>query len=465
MTIPAEADLCRITLVAPKVRLDVAVPATVPLAGLLPALLAHTGEDAVEDGATHGGWSLQRLGEPPLDSERTISALKVRDGEVLYFRRREEALPELTFDDPVDAMGHALRSGARRWSAQTTRVAALVAVGFLLTGAAVLTLVPGPPWSWSVVACAAVAAVLVICAAVVAWAFPSVSGLGTVLGVAATGNAFVAGLLALAGRHTLGRLGAPQLLVGFSAALVAAAVTAVVLDRLDPALTGLAGTAALGAIGAASAMGVGARAAGAIVAAVALTGVAGVSRIAYRLARLPQPELPRSHEELRRHGEPLPAADIARRTLTADAVMTAMAAMVSAASLGAGLVMLHHAWSDTEWAALSLSAVSALCLLLRARLFAGVWQRLWLIGAGLGLCLALAVRLTSWFGRAALPGTVVALALAAGFTALWAMKPERRISAPWARYADLLEFALTFSLAPLALEVLHVYSGIRSLAS
>jgi hypothetical protein len=108
--------------------------------------------------------------------------------------------------------------------------------------------------------------------------------------------------------------------------------------------------------------------------------------------------------------------------------------------------------------------IAAICLLLRARLFAGLLQRLWLLGAGVAVSLSLAYRLTTWFGRPAMLGSVIVLVIAAGCAAVWAVRPERRVAAPWARYADLLEFALTVALVPLALELLRVYSGVRSLA-
>ena len=75
------ADTCRVTMVAPRVRIDVALPTTVPLASLLPTLLWHSGEQLAEEGLPHGGWALQRAGDAPLDTAVSVAALGIRGGE------------------------------------------------------------------------------------------------------------------------------------------------------------------------------------------------------------------------------------------------------------------------------------------------------------------------------------------------------------------------------------------------
>lgn len=54
-------DVRRLTVAGPTGRADLAVPATVTLAGLLPVLLRHVAGPE----AHGGGWVLQRLGEAP----------------------------------------------------------------------------------------------------------------------------------------------------------------------------------------------------------------------------------------------------------------------------------------------------------------------------------------------------------------------------------------------------------------
>ncbi|MFD0787013.1 EsaB/YukD family protein, partial [Micromonospora azadirachtae] len=52
--------LARVTISAPRRRLDVALPEQVPLAELLPEMLRHAGVGLADDGERHEGWVLRR---------------------------------------------------------------------------------------------------------------------------------------------------------------------------------------------------------------------------------------------------------------------------------------------------------------------------------------------------------------------------------------------------------------------
>src|SRR5215469_13437157 len=132
----AGSELCRVTVLAPRIRLDVAVPSDVPLAGLLPTLLLHSGEQRADDVGPPGGWVLQRVGEGPLDTDRSLRALGVGDGDVLYLRPWQSALPAAAYDDTVDAIRTTLRERSRRWTPELSRRAAFTTIGVLLTAAA-----------------------------------------------------------------------------------------------------------------------------------------------------------------------------------------------------------------------------------------------------------------------------------------------------------------------------------------
>src|SRR6185369_575132 len=101
MSADAAADLCRVTVVGTRGRFDVAIPASMPLAYLLPTLLRQANdigrsasspaEDALaESGVSHGGWVLQRLGGWPFDTGQSAAELGIADGEVLYLRPRRD---------------------------------------------------------------------------------------------------------------------------------------------------------------------------------------------------------------------------------------------------------------------------------------------------------------------------------------------------------------------------------------
>ena len=123
--------------------LDLALPGDANLADLLPTLLRHAGEDPDGEGYLSGGWVLQRAGEAPLDAGRRLTALGVRDGDILHLRHRDSALPELAVDDVAEAV-----AGVRGvpWTTARTRAAAVGAAGVLGLLAVVVLGFAGPPW-------------------------------------------------------------------------------------------------------------------------------------------------------------------------------------------------------------------------------------------------------------------------------------------------------------------------------
>src|SRR5438309_17207 len=96
-----------------------------PIADLLANLVAGLGADAADDGARQGGWILQRAAERPLDPSSNLAASRIRDGDILYLRTRSTQLPELAFDDVLDAVASGVRSRTARWQDAHTAVAAV----------------------------------------------------------------------------------------------------------------------------------------------------------------------------------------------------------------------------------------------------------------------------------------------------------------------------------------------------
>ncbi|MEV7026181.1 EsaB/YukD family protein, partial [Kitasatospora sp. NPDC093558] len=144
MSTSAVAGLCRLRFQAPEAVFELAVPADVPLADLLPAIIGHAGPGLAESGLEHGGWVLQRLGEEPLDEEQSAEALGLHDGDALYLRPRHEALPPVHFDDLVDGVATGVQERGDTWRpALTRRLALALAVAALAAGWIVLAL-PGP---------------------------------------------------------------------------------------------------------------------------------------------------------------------------------------------------------------------------------------------------------------------------------------------------------------------------------
>ncbi|MBO0819069.1 MAG: EsaB/YukD family protein, partial [Actinobacteria bacterium] len=161
------ADTCRVTVVGPRRRVDLALPARIPLAELFPAVADYAGLDHDTARQAQTGWVLQRLGQAPFPLEATPLQAGLRDGELLYLRPREEQLPELAFDDVADVIASGIGDRPDRWVPRDTRRTALGAAALALAGGAVALLFSGPPWADAARAAGLVAVLLLAGAAVV----------------------------------------------------------------------------------------------------------------------------------------------------------------------------------------------------------------------------------------------------------------------------------------------------------
>ncbi|WP_030173534.1 type VII secretion integral membrane protein EccD [Spirillospora albida] len=465
MNSPATTELCRVTIVAPKRRVDVSLPADVPLAHMLPTLLRAAGEDMADAGLAHSGWVLQRLDGEPFDTSQTTTALGVRDGEILYFRPRMAQLPEMSFDDVADVIASGIRERTDRWRPTTTRSFGLGAgAGALVTGAAVIAL-SGPPWIVPAIAAGIVALLTLIMAAVLSRAAGD-SGAGVILGWAALPHAFLAGLAAPARDGTgLPDLGAPHLLAAFGVTALAAVIAAFAVADGLPVFLGIAFAAFVGA----ACAGVGfafddlpAAGIAAVAAVIVMMFFAAVPSLSFKLARMPLPPVPSSAEDLRRDTETVDGREVLTRTAAADRFSTGLIAAIALVAAGAMLFL----FDSGGWTGPTTTAVMSLSLLLRARIFKGVAQRSWMLVVGLfGLVLTTIGLAAHGSQVLALAAALVPLLLLAGIVVgvtLWL--PDHRPTPVWGRWGDILDMMVMISLIPLALAVLDVYSRVRGLA-
>src|SRR5580692_1108443 len=136
-------DICRITVVGPRYRVDLALPAEVPFAQLFPAIAHFSQLDARE---APGGWVLQRLGQRPFPPTATPAAARLLDGELIYLRPRGAELPETMSDDIADEIA-GVHGGPGRWTSGDARRVAFCAGVLALAAGAVLiarSAVPAP---------------------------------------------------------------------------------------------------------------------------------------------------------------------------------------------------------------------------------------------------------------------------------------------------------------------------------
>jgi hypothetical protein len=115
--------------------------------------------------------------------------------------------------------------------------------------------------------------------------------------------------------------------------------------------------------------------------------------------------------------------------------------------------------------ALVMSLALSVVLLLRARVFGGRPQRLWLLCAGVTGVVLVAVREFLTQGQNVVVGAVVVPLMLAGLLALgMAVRlPIRRPTPFWGRAGDIVDLFFVVSLVPLALGLLNVYGYVRGL--
>jgi type VII secretion integral membrane protein EccD len=460
---PAVADLRRVTLVAPQGRFDVALPAGVPLAYLVPTLLQQAGADLAEAGVAHGGWVVQRLGGWPFDTGQSAAALGIADGEILYLRPRRAELPPPVFDDAAEAISRTLAEQTPRWDLAASRVAALCAVGALLAVSIAGLLLAGPPWRLPAVAAGAAALTLLAAGGLMSRAAGDALT-GAVLGCGAGAFGALAGFLGFAHQHAaLTGAGAGGVLAGSSVGLATEVLAAVLVGTGTPLF---AAASAVGVAGVAAGLAaphatVGGGAAVALCAGFLLMPFIPV--LSYRAAGLPRPFLPGTTEELRRGADTVPGEELARRTLLASSYMSCLVAACAVISVAAAGFLL----ASPGWPGPALACVAALLALLRSRVFTGRAQRGWLTGAAVAVTVTamtgLAVR--SGGHAAAATGIAALAAMAAIAVAVHAARSggQRGSRSPLTgRLLDLAELAAAVATIPLVLEVLGVYARLRA---
>lgn len=453
------ADLYRVVLVTPKSSAEIALPASVPVGDLLPALVHHSGAGEIGTPDYERGWVLQRLGEAPLDEEATPAALGIREGETLHLRPVSSQLPAARFDDLIDgvAVGMALRTD--QWNGRLTR--------WLFLSTTALALALGLWMSWTGgqlstgVAAGAMTVVLLLGATACSRALDDRPA-ALLLALSAIAYAGMLGLVvpAVPGENVLS---APNLLcAGVAIALTAAMSIAAVGNA-----TALFGSIAMGSAGLViggllgTVAGLSGVDSAALVLGLALIMSTLVPKLAFRMARMQLPMLPTGTEDLNDDIEPIPGPDLLARTRTADSYLTGMFLAIGAICAGAVMVV---ALGD-GWLPPAIVAATAGLLIIRSRVLQSGWQRLGsLAPAGFGMALLAyhASNQYTGFPRVAvllLPLLVVA-SVALAFSHVM---PDRKLHPIWGRLADIAEWIFAIALVPLILAEVGVFAWARAI--
>ncbi|MBS2539228.1 type VII secretion integral membrane protein EccD [Catenulispora sp. NF23] len=456
------ADMCRLTIVADKRRAALALPSDVRLVALLPTVLSLLGSELADAGLGHDGWILQRAGGGPLDDERTLTELGLLDGETLYLRPRLDALPEIDFDDLIDGIATGIRARSDPWRpAITGRVLIGFAAGALAL--AVLPLLLSGPVTDRLASSAALAALLLIAAIASSRALGE-STLSALFSGTSVLYATVAGALVPSQQHYAADLGGSRLLCAAAGGTAVAFVALIAARAAVPALVALSvlGTAATiaGLLAVAWTMPI--AHACALVVLLAVVFALSIPLAAFRLAGLHLPMIPVDREDLDRDVEPVPsrsALDSAALVDLYQSTLLAAAGVICAAGLTP--VVLAGGWAPATFA-LTIAAL----LLLRARVFTGIRQRLTMLASG-AYVIALfgAVRMAAIApAHRAVLGCALAFGAAFVFAVLARAVPGRRMLPHWGRAADLGEYLAAIGALPLLLTFIGVLHWARSIA-
>ncbi|MCX5400146.1 type VII secretion integral membrane protein EccD [Streptomyces sp. NBC_00102] len=475
---------CRVTVVAPDSRVDVALPEDVPLADLYPEVLRLSGQSPAEGAPV--GYHLVRRDGTVLDSGRTLSAQRILDGELLSLRPFSESLPPAVFDDVSDAVASAVARDRALWGDALMRGSGLFGgsvllalLGFVLWTSDPLHDMHGLPG-----VIAAVAAVLLLAVAGVRARVYEDRGSAIALGIGALVNGAVAGsgLLPLGAGEGIGRL---QFLLACVAVLVVSVILVIVAPTGDGPFVAFVFASAVGVLVTFAAIltDLEPTETAAVCAPLSVGALGFLPGLSTRFARLPIGfEPPRTTSGDYGSAErtpqgPVDAVRIAAQARRGHELLLGLAGGCAMVAVAGAAVLGFSA--DIYGQLLALATGCA--MLMRAHLFRYTAQVACALAAGLaalvllglGLCLnpPVEIMIDALRGdRAALDIrtiwlTAAVAATAAVITAIALVVPRKGVTPFWGRFLEIAEAFVLLTLLPLCLAVFDVYTSIRSLSS
>ncbi|MFJ9807210.1 type VII secretion integral membrane protein EccD [Streptomyces sp. NPDC101158] len=489
MSTTAATGFCRVTVVAPDSRIDVALPEDIAVADVYPEILRLTGQTQPAGAPT--GYHLVRRDGTVLDGARSLSAQQVLDGEVLSLRPFAQSLPPAVFDDVSDAVASAVTRDRHLWSDELLRGAGLVG------GVLLLVLMGFVLWFADPVRhdMHSLPGIIAGAAGVLLTAFAGVRA--RVYGDRATAVALGLGalpLLLIAGSGIVaadagqgpGRL---QFLLGCVTVLVASVALVALTPSGDAPFVAATFLATVGTLATFVAILTEGTATGtaAVCVPVAIGLVAFLPGLSARFARLPigyasprsatdEEFLADPHQAVHAEAQPVDGERIALQARRGHEMLLGLVGGCAAVVVGSCAVL---GFAGNTWGQL-LALAAGLAMLLRARLFRYTSQVACVLVAGLAaialLILGLSLNppvdlvkdLLMYGDRGGLDIRTIWLsaAVAAGaalVTAIGLIIPRKGLSPFWGRLLDLTEGFVLLSLVPLCLGVLDVFMRARSL--
>ncbi len=450
--------MCRLVVIGPRSRVELAVPSHIPVAELLPTIVGHLDPTLATRGLAHEGWVLQRLGQVPLDENRSTAAAGLLDGDVLYLRPRGDEMSLAQYDDLVDGVQSSLSARGDEWAPNHTRAAALTALALACMGTALAATTTGV---FAPIVAAVLAGILAGTGALVGRFWDSAAGdvllLGSVVTAAVAGatlpgvvfpdagvtpivqlvtTAGAVGIVAASGAYARGGVRPPLLAIVGGAIIVVLALAAPLF--LQPTLQ-----------------------AGAAVVLLFLIAFARViPTLSVWIAGLEVDPVPTSAEEFQTDLETISTNEITDKATRVHSVVTAF--WVAWAILLCAAVSVLGA--SEGWASMALALVGCVSTLLQAReLRATVHRAALLVAAALPLVLLAGVHAL----RVPSPWQLVfvaALTIVAAYAVVAVrVLPGRRLTPTWGRRGDILHWVCAIAVPALVLAVTGVYSWLAGL--
>jgi type VII secretion integral membrane protein EccD len=435
--VAAPGALVRVTVVSEDRRLDVGIPAQVPLVELLPGFARSLG--VLDPTLAHAGYALRRADGTTLDPTRGAGAQGVRDGDLLTLARGGLVAEPKVYDDIVEAVLDATADQHRTWTPKdNARTALAVSLTFLGLCAVVL-FAAGPGIGIGAIIAGGGAIVLIAAAAVLTRVGQPEAG--HALGLAAALFGGLAGFLAVP--HTgFDVWGWPLAAAGLGLVIVGGAGLAFTQNKPEIHLVPLALGAAIGVTSLVAALfAPGGVAPYAIMTAVVATLANGLPWLALSSTRI-RVISPQSDADMFSDPEPIDAAEVTRRAEAGQRVLISLRL-----ALGFSVLLAAPLVAGSGTAGAALTALAFVGMMFQSRQTYARSGVLVLMSLG-----AVGLAVTGLTVVAAQPGMritllVLLLAATAVLVTMTILSPRARLR--MGRVADVVEVVAIAALLPL----------------
>ena len=463
MTTAIRTGLTRITVSAPRRRIDLVLPDHVPVAELLPTILDYAGEGAPDDAEKHGGFDLRRADGKTVNPTQSMAMQQIRDGEVLHLAPRHADWPEGEYDDVVEAIAAGAKVLGKPWEGNHTRVTGLTIA--LVAGAASLIGLwqAGPPASssWLLPGIVGISIGVVLLAIGIALARASGDSVaGATLGGLSLPFAAFGGYIVLGGRYEMELFDASHLLMASATLLLFSIVGFYAVGESLRVFTAGVVVGFFGLVAAALGLlfaGTTAVTPAAATVSIVMALLPSIPLLSMRFAKLPMPELPQSAKELIKDTPNPPKEEIFAKVVRADELLTGLLIGVSIVAVFA--LYFVDSTGIPAAAPLLVLFVSA-AFLLRARLFPAVRQRIPLLTTGIIGLLFLADDAIGLFGAdLELIGLLVVILPAIAIATASALIYSKRAPSPYiGRIADAVDILFLVAIIPTACTAMGLFA-------